>query len=254
MPSRYSRVAKRAPSMLRRTRRRGLVAVSNLRIAEEWRGVSDLVQDRLTPVHYAHMSKEPQAKKTDAGPDRASGGALNTYLGAETKARWLALCAQRRTNPGAALRRAVLAELEREMPAEQGAPGRGGRHRQVVDRPDDGEKVRLELRLTPSELAAVEASAEAESCSKQFWIICALRGALTHEPQYTMECAKAVWNSNSQLLAIGRNLNQIAKALNAGGVGTVTTQRIDELRSVIQAHTSLVSKLSNASVQRWLVQ
>ncbi|MNN88173.1 Bacterial mobilization protein (MobC) [compost metagenome] len=83
------------------------------------------------------------------------------------------------------------------------------------------------------------------------WIIDAIRAGLTHEPQFGMSEIDALGESNYQLLALGRNLNQIARRLNEGNYEPVTVQRIEALSRIIDKHTDLVSSAIRASLERW---
>jgi len=60
--------------------------------------------------------------------------------------------------------------------------------------------------------------------------------------------------SNYQLLAIGRNLNQVAKRLNEGRLEPVTVEAIDRLRTRIDKHIDIVSSAIRASLERWIIE
>lgn len=182
-------------------------------------------------------------------------GALNVYLGADLKARWESHCVRLGLKPGAAIRMAIEGQLSRSAPAPESDAGPARPKAATKQgRPDEGGRVRRELRLTPSEDQVVQRAAAAEDCSPQFWMVAAIRGALTHDAQFTMEPARAVWESNNQLRAIGRNLNQIAKALNQSGSAAFTQQDIETLRDQIDQHTKTVAQLTNACIQRWILE
>src|SRR5690606_36871205 len=106
----------------------------------------------------------------------------------------------------------------------------------------------------PTEYQAVTVRAAAEGCSRQRWIINCVRASLTHEPQFTMETTKALWESSYQLRAIGRNLNQIAKRLNEGKPGTVKTEQLEKLAAFIYSHTDRVAATLDASLGRWGIE
>lgn len=57
--------------------------------------------------------------------------------------------------------------------------------------------------------------------------------------------------SNYQLLALRRNLNQIARRLNEGYYEPITVERIESLRQLIEKHTDAVSDAIRASLERW---
>lgn len=171
---------------------------------------------------------------------------LNLYLGALKKP-WSDYCESLGKKPGAALKEAIEQQLER---AGKTPPPL----RQTGVVPDDEPKVRFEILMTKSEKAAVEARANLERCSQRRWIIDAIRAGLTHEPQFSMDEIDALGESNYQLLAIGRNLNQVAKAMNEGRRDSVTAESIERLRAIIDAHTEKVSRAIGASLERWNIE
>lgn len=80
-----------------------------------------------------------------------------------------------------------------------------------------------------------------------------MRASLTHEPQFTMETTKALWESSYQLRAIGRNLNQIAKRLNEGKPAGIKTEQMEKLATYIYRHTDKVAAVQDASLSRWML-
>ena len=118
---------------------------------------------------------------------------------------------------------------------------------------DIGVKKRLRVSFTSSEHAAVLKLAESEGCSPQRWIVNCVRASLTKKPQFTMETAKALWESSAQLRGIGRNLNQITKRLHETGNFGVRGEQIKRLSTVIDKHREKVSDLLNASLTRWVI-
>lgn len=123
-----------------------------------------------------------------------------------------------------------------------------------VDQPDGRPKERLEVRFTQQELEAIRYAAEQEGSSAQQFVVCAVRATLTHEPQYTLEPAKALWAATTELRAIGRNINQIAKRLNEADFDAAYQLQItflEKLGQDIKAFTSKVARLQSASIERW---
>ncbi|WP_339427690.1 MULTISPECIES: plasmid mobilization relaxosome protein MobC [unclassified Pseudomonas] len=53
------------------------------------------------------------------------------------------------------------------------------------------------------------------------------------------------------MLAIGRNLNQIARKLNEGDSDPIQTELIKGLSAIIDKHTYVVSSAIRASLERW---
>lgn len=69
-----------------------------------------------------------------------------------------------------------------------------------------------------------------------------------------MKEIEALGESNYQLLSIGRNLNQVARAMNEGRRDSVTIESIERLRQIIDAHTDKVSGAIRASLERWNIE
>jgi len=167
--------------------------------------------------------------------------AMNIHLGADLKARWVDYCAGLGKTPGAAIKEAIEQQLEKAAKNPPPPP---------IDEP----KVRFEILMTKSEKLAVLERSNLERCSQRRWIIDAIRAGLTREPQFGMKEIDALGESNYQLLAIGRNLNQVAKAMNEGRRDSVTIESIERLRGIIDAHTDKVSGAIRASLERWNIE
>lgn len=174
-----------------------------------------------------------------------AGAYLEIYLGVELREAWELYCQERGLKPGAALKASIKAEIERVKP--------GGIEpaTQSDERPDNAPKKRAEVRLTPTEMEAVDARANREGCSRSTWLVNVVRGTLTKEPQMGMPEIDSLGESNYQLLAIGRNLNQIAKRLNEGHPDVITVKYIERLTDEIRKHVKKVSKVMGASIERW---
>lgn len=174
--------------------------------------------------------------------------ALNVHLGEDLKASWLDYCASLGKTPGAAIKEAIEQQLKK---AEKFPPPKI--FQQTKEAPDGEPKVRFEILMTKSEKAAVLERSNIERCSQRRWIIDAIRAGLTREPQFGMKEIEALGESNYQLLAIGRNLNQIARALNEGRIDQYsnTAKSIEQLKLQIAEHTETVSAAIRASLERW---
>jgi hypothetical protein len=173
---------------------------------------------------------------------------LNVYLGT-LKQPWADYCKGLGKKPGAALKEAIEQQLEKAAKLPSPPP-----FQQTKEAPDGEVKQRFEILLTPSEKAAIQERARLERCSQRRWVIDAIRAGLTKEPQFGMKEIDALGESNYQLLAIGRNLNQVAKAMNEGRRDSVTTKSIERLRQTIDAHTEKVSTAIRASLERWNIE
>lgn len=173
---------------------------------------------------------------------------LNLYLGALKKP-WSDYCEALGKKPGAALKEVIEQQLKKAAKNPPPPP-----LRQAGEAPDDEPKVRFEILMTRSEKAAVLERSSLERCSQRRWIIDAIRAGLTREPQFGMKEIDALGESNYRLLAIGRNLNQVAKAMNGGRRDSVTIESIERLRGIIDAHTEKVSTALRASLERWCIE
>jgi len=167
----------------------------------------------------------------------------------ELQEQWEAWCARTGTKPADAMRAAMRRIIQGDT-----SEARQEVANQVDGQPDAGPKERVEVRFTPSEYQGITARAEAEGCSPQRWIVNCVRASLTHEPQFTMETTKALWESSYQLRAIGKNLNQIAKRLNEGGQASIKTEQMEKLAAYIYRHTDKVAALQDASLSRWGIE
>lgn len=174
---------------------------------------------------------------------------LNVYLG-PLKEPWAAYCKARGLKPGAALKEAIekqLAQATTERPAAKAA----ATYKQAGEDEPIGPKGRFEILLTHSEKEAIRERARIEQCSMRRWIVDAIRAGLTGEPQFRTAEIEALGESNYQLLAIGRNLNQVARRLNEGRGEKVTVDAIKKLDARIRRHVKAVSHAMRASLERW---
>ncbi len=166
----------------------------------------------------------------------------------ELKAPWQAWCEQQGLTPSHALRNALRQAMDGK--AAQAPP------RTRVTRRRERATARIELNLTPSELAALKRMAEHEGYVPAKWLVAMVRTKLTGQPHVGQPELERLTRSNQQLLALGRNLNQIAKVLNTSpeNRGAFRVEVITELSRVIRAHTDKVSDVLRGTVERWRLQ
>ncbi len=167
----------------------------------------------------------------------------------ELKAPWQAYCEQQGVTPSHALRQ-VLRQALGQTPRPSSAP------RLRVTRRRERATARMKLNVTPSELAALRTYARHEGYQPTAWVVAMIRTKLTGEPHVGQPELAALTRSNHQLLALGRNLNQIAKVLNTAPQNRAAfrVEAITELSRVIQAHTDKVSDVLRGTVARWQLQ
>jgi hypothetical protein len=99
----------------------------------------------------------------------------------------------------------------------------------------------------------VESMAARDGFSPNAWIAAIVRARLRKEPQLGQYELEQLAASNTRLLAIGRNVNQIARALNAKPTedSGYRAEIIEVLSEAIKSHTSAVSAVIQSNVQRW---
>lgn len=165
---------------------------------------------------------------------------INIDLG-EYKQAWLDYCKAHSTTPSEAFRH-IVAKLTAgavPKPASREAPRAA-------------EKVRREIRLTRSELTRAEAIARHEGFSLTRWIVALINARLDKTPQLGHRELEVLARSNLQMLAIGRNLNQLARAANNGiPIGTSGRDLIEALRATVMHHAGQVASVMRANTSRW---
>ncbi len=173
-------------------------------------------------------------------------GRLNVYLG-ELKEPWFAYCKREGAKPGPSIKQ-VVAHLLR-VPAKA-----SGEARIYGVEPVSEPKKRIEVKLTASERSAADERAQREGFpSTNLWVAAVVRAALTNMPQFGRGEVDALGRSNHELLAIGRNLNQITKHLNAsnGDPAGYNVELVEKLAVEVRRHVSKVGDLLRASIYRW---
>ena len=109
---------------------------------------------------------------------------------------------------------------------------------------------RIEVRLTADTLALLKDLAQAEKMTTNAYITMIVQGYVNQNPVSTTAEVKALYQSNVQLVRIGNNLNQIAKALNLNQPTNITTELLNELKSTINKHTEKVGNIITANIER----
>lgn len=178
---------------------------------------------------------------------KPSDNVLQVYLGS-LKTPWYEYCEKLGIKPGAAIKQGIEQQLAKFQSEKETKV-----FRQQKDTPDTGKKIKVEIFLTPSEIKAVKEAAEHSDCSRPQWIIDAIRAGLTHAPHYSMEEMKVLGESNYQLLAIGRTLNQMAKKMNTEEYEPEAVKTIDILKRLINQHTGYVADTIRANLDRWSI-
>ncbi|SUA61307.1 Bacterial mobilisation protein (MobC) [Oligella urethralis] len=102
---------------------------------------------------------------------------------------------------------------------------------------------RIEVRLSePTKARLTEYAIQSEMTPNQYASML-LQQHVQNYPVLSTSEIKAVYQSNQQLLAIGRNLNQIARALNANQSTSLSLKLLEELEETITQHTQKVGHI-----------
>ncbi|MDF7675978.1 plasmid mobilization relaxosome protein MobC [Neisseriaceae bacterium ESL0693] len=113
------------------------------------------------------------------------------------------------------------------------------------------ERYRLELKLSPAMYHYLKTVAAQQYMTPNAVAVNILNSYRDQHPTLSDKEAEALYQSNYQLLRIGRNLNQIARQLNIGEATSLTAQEIRQLREIIEQHTDKVKDLLLANQQRY---
>lgn len=128
--------------------------------------------------------------------------------------------------------------------------------RQLPHVPSAGgdERVSIKVQFSRGEYEAVSQTAEYMGFTLTRFLVAMVRAQIMGDPQLGARELAALEASNYQLAAIGRNLNQIARALNAQPLAAARPHRlalVDSLRREIDAHLKAVHDMQRANLTRW---
>ena len=114
-------------------------------------------------------------------------------------------------------------------------------------------KVRVEPRLAKGEVAAANDIAVREGFSLTRWIVALINAMLRARLQLGQRGLETLARSNLHLAAIGRNLNQLARAANAGISITRSggANLIEALRAEVMRYSEEVANVMKANVANW---
>jgi hypothetical protein len=156
---------------------------------------------------------------------------------------WVDYCKARGVTPSEAFRQ-VVAKLT-------GAVGDVPPVQATAER--EQKRVRREVRLTKDELRRANTLAQRAGFSLNRWIVALINARLDATPQLGQHELEGLARSNLHLLAIGRNLNQLARAASQGVPigGHARGDVLDAVRAAVTQHTGLVARVMAANVSRW---
>ena len=166
---------------------------------------------------------------------------INIDLGAY-KQRWLDYCAAHHTTPSRAFKQVVA-----KLTAEEGEALAANAVAMAAG------KLRKQVTLRQDEALFIASEARRIGLSESQWIVALVRAQMVAQPQLGKVELAALGQSNLALLAIGRNLNQIARACNGGRYPSdkELTRVLDALQVRLQQHVQQVAAVMAANLARW---
>lgn len=173
---------------------------------------------------------------------------LKTLVDEDTKAAWSARAKARGVTASDMLRGVIALVLQSSSAGllEAAEENSGSKE-------EPKKVVRVPIGLHESELRLIDKRAEALGWRRSVWMLSVLQSAATGQSRATAEELETLRRSNSELRAIGRNLNQIAHALHKDDryKQSITVEKLDTLRGIIDGHASKVQQVIAASEHRW---
>lgn len=193
----------------------------------------------------------PGVPKADEAP-RSSPGLtcqLDARIEADKKAQWFAKAKANGISSSAMLRGAVMLMIQSQRSALQKEE-----QTETAEKPRDQlRKKSLRLDLYEHEIEAMDRQAAQLGWRRSTWAVNVIRKAAMDEVRPTHDEVQALYRSCSELLAIGRNLNQLAHAMHRDDryKDSVTVEKLDLLRKHIAEHVDASKKLIDAAENRW---
>lgn len=110
---------------------------------------------------------------------------------------------------------------------------------------------RLVLRLPSKQRAYLTQKATLQHSSLNDIVRDIIAEHITDNPVLSNDEVQALYQSNYQLLRIGRNINQLARQFNATLPQSLTTQQLNALSQFIEQHTNQVGKVLKKQNKRF---
>lgn len=115
----------------------------------------------------------------------------------------------------------------------------------------DNKRYRIEIRLSAAEYDYLQQMGQLHEMTHNQIVVNQIRYLIDRYPTPSVAELNALRLSNVRLLQIGRNVNQIAKHLNAAQGATLSTQLLNEIKSAFAEHTQKIGDLICESKKRY---
>lgn len=130
----------------------------------------------------------------------------------------------------------------------------GGQGREEDPGPDEKKTEKITIRISGRDKYRIIKRANQEGYpSRTSWVTSLVLAALHRQPVLSHEEITSLRESNRQLAAIGRNLNQLVRALNtdARALARINRADIKDLAGQIEEHKAKVAELLDRNLNRW---
>lgn len=143
----------------------------------------------------------------------------------------------------------ALSQVEKRAGSEQGDGVEG----ENSSRTYEARSERLYARLTPSEYSAVEARAGAWGMTPYSWTARLIRAHLIKAPQLSENETRVLREATRELSYVGRNLNQVAHALNMtmNAREKATMELIDGINTKVDEMRDAIKSVLDQNLNRW---
>lgn len=123
----------------------------------------------------------------------------------------------------------------------------------VKPEPAQAELERITVRMPSFLLQAAKRQAEKKGMATSRWIAALVQSNLTHSPVMNDDELAALLGNLRELVAIGRNINQMAKSLNQNFHLTehVRLDKLQDLKQLVEENKQAIRLLIRASQQAW---
>lgn len=137
-----------------------------------------------------------------------------------------------------------------------GAFLRSNPHNGTSTAPTEIKDDRFSFRLSAKLKGDLARRAEEQGASPGSYLVALCRAHLSRESYFTERELEVLRQSNSELTAIGRNINQIAKALNRSLDNTdmARSKELEQVAVLVKGHRDYVRGLIRANLSSWGVE
>jgi hypothetical protein len=168
---------------------------------------------------------------------------VGTRLQADEKSAWQNFCRSHNTTESAMLRM-MIKQVSGRLKATE------------ISEPEEPKTEKITIRITGRDKFRIIKRAKREGYSNRTrWVTSLVLSALHREPVLNRDEITVLRESNRQTAAIGRNLNQLVRALHTDARATnrITRAEVKILGDQIEAHVSKVAELLDKNLNRWEV-